>query len=376
MENYESYMQYDADKFLDVSRIVKLLNKHFKKGLSEEELVQLVAETYHYCATWYGKTKYPLPKLKIQKLGLSQRGGYNIQTNELTISIDDIQEIANEKDKSSTKILDLINSVAHEMRHFRQLVLADKYVELPDSAKDSLSEYSREIIKAFEDGYHERNKTAVAYLMDKYLGIEPETSEKHPDYRVYRMFVWNGLYLMNPQEKDARLGGAQLTNMIILQCLGDKRTSKETKDYIRANQGHLLNELQDSENAEYIELAKEFLETFDEKYMSASTDVILAMAHDYDKTQPEGVEGEALEDFVDKQKVYVCALGLLMKHKSVEERKQLYEQAKANNFRFLKNMTEQSLILDPEFIAGLGAGMGEWYLQNKKQVNACFFISF
>ena len=358
MENFETYLNYEPDKFLDISKIVKILNKHVKKGLSEQEVIELVVETYKYCAAWSGRTKYPLPKLKIEKLGLSQHGGYSINTNELTISIDDVLEIANSKDRSSAKILELINSIAHEMRHFRQLVMANKYVDLPDSARDSLPEYSREILDAFENGYFERNKTAVAYLMDKYLGYEPEKIEGFPDYRVHRLFVWNGLYLMNPQEKDARVEGARLANMIVMQCLGSRNATKETKEFLKKHQEYLFDNLQDSQSVEYIELAKEFLKTFDQKYMSAPVDAILKMASDYDRRPPETMQGEELESFQDDQKVYVSALGFLLKHKSVEERIELYEKAKENKFRFLKNMTEQSLILDPEFIASLGSNMG------------------
>lgn len=357
MENFQRYIGYDADKFLDISKIVKLLNKYVKKGLSEQEVVELVVETYQYCAAWYGRTKYPLPKLKIEKLGLSQHGGYNINTNELTISIDDIEEIAKSNDRSSSKILELINSIAHEMRHFRQIVLADKYVDLPDSAKDNLSDYTKELLQSFEGGSFDRNKTAVAYLMDNYIGLEPEKIEGFDDYRVYRMYAWNGLYLMNPQEKDARLGGAQLTNMITMQCLGSRQATKETKEFIKSHQEYLLKELQDTESKEYIEIAQEFLKLFEQKYMSAPVDAILKMANDFDRQPPEQMQGEELEEFQDNQKVYIAALGFLMKYKSVEERKILYDKAKENKFRFLKGMTEQSLILDPKFIESLGAGM-------------------
>ena len=243
------------------------------------------------------------------------------------------------------------------MRHFRQIVLADKYVDLPDSSKDNLSDYTKELLQSFEGGSFDRNKTVVAYLMDNYIGLEPEKIEGFDDYRVYRMYAWNGLYLMNPQEKDARLGGAQLTNMITMQCLGSRQATKETKEFIKSHQEYLLKELQDTESKEYIEIAQEFLKLFDQKYMSAPVDAILKMANDFDRQPPEQMQGEELEEFQDNQKVYIAALGFLMKHKSVEERKILYDKAKENKFRFLKGMTEQSLILDPKFIESLGAGM-------------------
>ena len=81
------------------------------------------------------------------------------------------------------------------------------------------------------------------------------------------------------------------------------------------------------------------------------------LANDFDRQPPEQMQGEELEEFQDNQKVYIAALGFLMKYKSVEERKILYDKAKENKFRFLKGMTEQSLILDPKFIESLGAGM-------------------
>lgn len=344
----EYNMKYDDDKFLDVSTIIKIMNKHFKKGLTTEDVVSLIKETYQYCASWYGKTNYPLPKLIIDDLDKvgSKKGSYNVETNTIKISMAEVQKLVNSKDKSSAQLIDIINYTAHEMRHYKQTVLADKYDSLPKNSKTNISEYVRDLLISQKNKNPNTDKTAVASFMNNYLDEKPKFDTKNKDIRLYFMLAREGLYKMYPIEKDARLVGAQITNMIALQCMKDKNASKETIEYLKNNQKRLVNDLEDAYDRENIEIAKDFLKIFDEKYMKISIDGILKMATDFDKPVPEGLNEESRANFKNKQEVYIVALGYIMKNKSTEEKKELFEKATEGQYKILKNITEQSLALD------------------------------
>ena len=181
------------------------------------DLQKLCESTMHYCI----KTKYPHVQTETPKLIFKEIeddnyfGVYDSNTNTITINLNYLKKIQDDP----FKILNLIDTMAHETRHFEQRSATDFYNNLSDEEKKKISQQVKQTLHEYNT-YFYLNASQLKLMKDLFLPKE----KTQPFNETVKHFnngenFWNDMamdsYLFNKVEKEARESGHEFAKDII-----------------------------------------------------------------------------------------------------------------------------------------------------------------
>lgn len=334
------------DTNMNTDKLISLINKYVKSGLSDKEVETFSKSMYDFTASWYSdriKGEKTPNMIFVEMEDDTIHGSYD--GNLLRLNAKTKENLQSKPQNNQNTLTALMITIAHEMTHHRQKIMQKRYNSATDSQKAKCDAESKSVIDSY-GGYKDKDYVKAAKYMMPYTRYN-KVDLQSPDVSNLLESVDYGLYLSYAEEKHARKGGASIANLAIMSCLMDKKTSPEAKDFLRGQLNYLSNELDDKRNQKYITTATNFKKNFATIVNNeVSEETMLSLVSDYEGlTNPE----KQVEKEMVSESVYSKAIEIFLSSKNLTEKQELLRNAMFNGNKTYGNVILKSIKQDPEF---------------------------
>lgn len=353
MENIEKEKTLEELINEELTLQIKILNSAFLTESDIKLLCESLVKTYAF--KYNSEYLKYIPNVVFSHTNESVHAEYlysfsnnnieDIKDTNIIISLERLQKNINRPISfSDINILELFNSIGHELRHWKQNCLAYKFSTLDIETQQKFDG----TIHHFMDDFTNKTKLSsknYEKLADFLFPYYQDTLEDENITDLYFEIIEHGAYLNLAHERDARQGGMEFVDFLTNEyCKHPLLDDKQKVVYIN-NFKDIKKHFERTNNYEN-EVLKMFADF--ENAFNASKEEILELAKQYNNIF--NIEFSQNLNDIDPL-TYSRALKILIKDKTLEEKREMLKNAIFNGYSILANNLITSIVEDKDYQA-------------------------
>lgn len=334
-------------------KLIKSYMKMYEQNtMTKDQLKMFCAVIVDYCHnTRHANCSLPTPILEFEQIDPDTCGQYQ-KTNKITVNESYLDLILAKKDKS---IVDLINTIGHEMEHYEQNSRLNDYDKMTAKQQATVDEKSKKIIDSYKN-YFKLNEADVETLCRVLAPYRLKDYKSDKDFTPPAAFCalasFSSYYSIS-SEIDARKEGVafSLDLMNELEKSGAEKTIfSKVFNYLKKDKSGDLSSLLNEEK-----IKQNNIKNKEEEYTQHSTNNMNMMAKSFTANEKVILDiARRVESYNGdlghlNNAHYTNALKYLIKTKTLEEKKDLLKNAIFNGYNRIIGVLTDSISSDMDF---------------------------